>query len=314
METFDRILMEMYPTQHEEPIPQKRPIFSFVNHGNEKYSVNPRANILTLSSLYFLEKLCEITQAVLNIPLDQVTYVGNTPLAVRPLFLGAETTLTEAFSTLLIYADKWMKNVPVHERSHTYRLRFLNFMKKLKIQKTYYDDGKEVKTTSEYQSETKGLSNRYLAFIDRLEEIGKRDSIKGTLAREIALVASMPYLFASFLTKKMPFSYKIDEILAKFEAEMLTGIPGSKIPERTRNTLSCLYELRTDRHIPLNSMKKIIEKVNLSNSLRLDKKSLVELQKLETNDVEASPGFKSYLQNPPPIVPKYPQLENILTR
>lgn len=315
MGDFHQILMEMYPTPNEEIIPEKRPIFSVFIHANKNYSVNPRANILNIISFYALVKLWEATQLTLNIPLDQVMHVSNVPLAVRPLSLGVQTALTEAMSILLIYADKWMKNAPTHEKSHSYRSRFLDFMKKLKIQKTVYENGEEVKITSEYQGGNKGLSHKYLSFIDRLENMAKEDSIKGSLAREAAVVLSIPYLFCSFLIKRMSFSYKIDETLAKYEAEILTGIPGSKISEKTRHILACLYGLRTDEYVPLNSMEKIRERINSSNLSEQYKNPLVELQELEINDIfNASPGFKFYLEHPPIILPKYSQLENILSR
>jgi hypothetical protein len=312
MGDFNEILMGMYPTPNEKPILEKRPIYSLINHGNDKYIANPHINVLNMASFYFLKELCDITQYILNIPIDQLTYVGNTPLAVRPLFLGAETALTEAVSTLLIYADKWMRNVPVHEDSHGYRSRFLQFMKRLKIQKTVQENDENIKKISEYQGEGKGFSHRYLSLIDRLENRGKEDFFRGSLAREAAVVLSIPYLLGSFLTNGMSFSYKIDETLAKYEAEMLTGIPGSKIPERTRNLLGCLYGLKTDNFVPLNPIEKIRKKVDSSSLSEQDKKSLVELQELENNDVNTSPEFQLYLENPPVIVPKYPQLGNVL--
>jgi len=305
---YHQILNEMYPVPNGELIEGKNPLFSLVNHATDKYVVNPRVNCLhamgALATYWFIMAHKDLIpiKAILNLTSPETKMYG----------LGTIISTLVPFGLLYI-GNRAMKSVPEHEASHAYRMRYHNFMKSLKIKKTTMGDGKKIEEIKQYGPESNNFDSKYLSMIDHLENMAKDDSIKAIIARELAVVLSFPYLLKNWKRRKEGYTAGIDEDLAKFDAVWASGIRVNDVSRKTEKKFRSLA-FRTDigKYVPLNTVERIEEKTNSSNLSEKDKKAMLELQKLEIDDVNESPGFKFYLEHPPVIIPKYSILKTLL--
>jgi hypothetical protein len=208
---MEKELENRYPVYKGENIKKVHTIFSLLPHATEKYVVNPKINLLHLTTTYAL-----------------LTSLFSPSIYSLIFGLGV--------CGLSMYGFYISKNSYEHELSHSYRLRYYNFMK-----------------------DVKGMKEKpYFAFLDRLERtvLNSSNKIKSFFSRELALLFSIPII----LSKS---DWYWEEELARYEAEKLSGIKVNIVNKKKREFFQLLESLRTDTYIPLknNGIEELDEKL-----------------------------------------------------